>query len=39
MSERSTLRPAAEWVELRATDEDWARADLPCWARCSPICT
>lgn len=27
MSERSTLRPAAEWVELRATDEDWARAD------------
>ncbi|WP_454724521.1 MULTISPECIES: alpha-ketoacid dehydrogenase subunit alpha/beta [Cupriavidus] len=27
MSERSALRPAAEWVELRATDEDWARAD------------
>lgn len=27
MSERSTLHPAAEWVELRATDEDWARAD------------
>ncbi|EON18795.1 2-oxoisovalerate dehydrogenase subunit beta [Cupriavidus sp. GA3-3] len=27
MSERSLLRPGAEWVELRATDEDWVRAD------------
>ncbi|MDF3839297.1 thiamine pyrophosphate-dependent enzyme [Cupriavidus basilensis] len=27
MSERSALRPSAEWVELRATDEDWASAD------------
>src|SRR5438445_793032 len=27
MSERSALRPAAEWVELRTTDEDWASAD------------
>ncbi|MGO4812224.1 thiamine pyrophosphate-dependent enzyme [Cupriavidus sp. 2MCAB6] len=27
MSERSALRPAAEWVELRTTDEDWAKAD------------
>ncbi|MFM0094617.1 thiamine pyrophosphate-dependent enzyme [Paraburkholderia nemoris] len=27
MSERSLLHPTAEWVELRATDDDWARAD------------
>ncbi|MBB1636355.1 thiamine pyrophosphate-dependent enzyme [Cupriavidus sp. UME77] len=27
MSERNALRPAAEWVELRTTDEDWAKAD------------
>lgn len=27
MSERNALRPAAEWVELRTTDEDWASAD------------
>lgn len=27
MSERISLQPGAEWVELRATDEDWAQAD------------
>ncbi|MGF6999803.1 alpha-ketoacid dehydrogenase subunit alpha/beta [Paraburkholderia sp. GAS32] len=27
MSECTALRPAAEWVELRTTEEDWANAD------------
>ncbi|MGY2492879.1 alpha-ketoacid dehydrogenase subunit alpha/beta [Cupriavidus sp. CP313] len=27
MSQRIAMQPGAEWVELRTTDEDWARAD------------
>lgn len=27
MTERNKLSPAADWVELKTTDEDWAQAD------------
>ncbi|WP_449426252.1 hypothetical protein [Rhodanobacter lindaniclasticus] len=27
MTERNGLSPAADWVELKTTDEDWAQAD------------